>query len=68
MSVSSQLALASWGGTGYHYFAGTNFKPRKMPENAAYTPSRLHPGMMASVRFPRENALLAGFVHFEISP
>ncbi len=30
------------GGTRQRHFAGTNFKPRKLPENAAHTPSRVH--------------------------
>jgi len=35
------------GGTRQHHFAGTNFKPRKLPENAQTPTSRVHAGLGA---------------------
>jgi hypothetical protein len=40
------------GGTGQHHFAGTNFKPQKLPENAPTPTSRVH-------------AVLGALTHFE---
>jgi hypothetical protein len=42
------------GGTRQRRFAGTNLKPRKLPENAQTPTSRVHPIRMATHPFSRK--------------
>jgi len=47
------------GGTRQRHFAGTNSRPRKVPENAPTPTSPVHLGMMMDHHFPPKNVHLS---------